>query len=345
MILHPLILAAVAADWTAVLLLLAAGVGALRVLLGWSPEEASASQLALERRAEVVSLLGRGGLTLFVAAAVLMVVGVASALPPLVPGAMCGTGVIEAMGPRGPRSIWLRGLAIAALGAWHLLDRLDRSSPRGPLALAAARALLLASPLVVLAAVEAGRALLGLDGERSVDCCTLVYVAAAGTSGQTDAAAELSWSAAMGGLTALVAVLAALVNRGARRGRSSSAAAVALAAAAALWAAVSGRALVEELAAAHFQVLAHHCPWCLFAARHRLVGYPLFGALALVTLEGGAAAVAAVTARRVPEVAGEAHRRVVVAATRVIAAAALFLVTAAAPAVLWRLRHGVWIWG
>lgn len=347
MISHPIVLAVVVADFTAALLLMAASVGAIRLVLLWRPEAASRQQLALERRAEAISLRARVSVVLFVAATAVVVIAIASILPGVVPGAMCGTGVVEAMGSTGERALWLRALAIIALAMWHLIDRLNRSCPSAPLTTAAARALLLALPAICLAVVDTSRVLLTLDVQTSVDCCAVVYDAVRATrhsEGHLDGLLPWVWLMVAG--AAVVVGIGTLAYRRRPSGRGTSTSiVVALAVTSILWVFVAHYALVRDLAAYHYGVLAHDCPWCLFAGRHLAVGYPLYGALVVVGLEGIAVALATIVADRRADVRSFASRRASKAALRVVIAVFCFLFLALLPAVLWRLRHGVWIAG
>ncbi len=279
--LPPLILALWALDLAAVGLLAAATMPALRVLLGWHPGSADRRQLRLERQLEASALQARWAFAAWALGTALWAVAVAGVLPDLVPGAMCGTGVFEAMAGRGDRALALRGLALAALGGWHLVHRLGASRPDGALAEAGARGLLLALPIVALAAWDGVTALGRLDTHSAVDCCAVVYDAVRqGDSGVLAHLTEAHWARALIGASGAVLVLALAVL--ARPNRAWSARALALAAPA--WALIAGGALVQVLAPYRYGVLAHRCPWCLFLAEHGRVGYPLFAALLLVSM-------------------------------------------------------------
>ncbi|MCB9526065.1 MAG: hypothetical protein H6702_22200 [Myxococcales bacterium] len=337
--LHPLLLALLALDAAAAVLVVAAAVPAVKALLDWRPGAADRAQLALERRLEAASLQGRLAFAAWGTGLLVWAVAVASVLPALVPGAMCGTGVMEAMGGAGGRALLLRLGALLALGAWHLVDRLDRARPDGAAAQAAAKGLLLATPVVLLAAWDSVGAVLRLDTHTAVDCCAVVYDATkaqGGALGQVDAAGWL-WSA--GSLGAAVLVLAGWVAVRARPGP----AAAALGVLAPLWVLPAGGALIQVLAAYRYEVLAHRCPWCLFLAEHGRVGYPLFGALALVALEGGAAGIIRGLARGRPGLAEAAHGRLRRAGLAVVGAVLLFGWLALAPALRWYQRTGVWL--
>ena len=341
--LHPLVLAVAAVDLCALALVVAAAVISLRVVTGWSPGEASRAQLLLERSSEVASVLGRLAWWLALVGGLLLVAATAGVLPALVPGAMCGTGVVEASDGAATRALVTRGLALLVLSAWHLLDRLDRSAPEAPLRPAVARTMLLATPLVVLALRDTWALVAALDPYQVVSCCAVVYDAAAsdGSAVGLDGISlgSLAISAA-GGLLLLVAGLL-LWRRPAVAG--SAAAGRGLLLLALVWVPVTALVLVRLAAPYHYEVLHHHCPWCLFLAEHGMVGSPLFAALLLVALEVGAAALAGSMGRGCAAVAPAATARVRQAGLRVVVAVLLFAVLAGGPAVLWRLRYGVWM--
>ena len=338
---HPIVLAVVVLDSLSVLLILAAGLDALAVVLSWAPASPTARQVRLERRAESAALRARVATFLFLASTLAFVLAVASVLPGLVPGAMCGTGVLQAMGGDGPQAFALRMASVGVLGAWHLLDRLDRTRPEAPLITVSGRAILLAIPLVTMAVWRTLDALRGLEGQGPVDCCSVVYdgVRNAGTSAGPDGTWLLP--AVLVGAAILVALGGAMaaVPRVARRPFTAQA----LAILAAGWIPAAAVVLVRDLSSYHYGVLAHHCPWCLFAGRHGAVGYPLFGALAVVALDAGGAALAGTIGRRFPQLARPVADRVRGAALRVALAVLVFLVLGAGPALLWRIRNGVWM--
>ena len=343
MIWHPLLLSVLLMDLLCVLLLSWSALQAVRIVQGWSPAEASGIQLRLERQAESVSLLARGGWGLFAAGSLTLILAVADVLPGIVPGAMCGTGVLQAGAGTGGRALALRLVGFLALSVWHLLDRLDRSRPESPLTLASSRALLAAWPVVLVAAWSTLRAVLALDVQSPVECCAVVYdafrsVEEARTSlGVPD---SLWVSGCVGGAVAAVATALTLrhASAGAARGRARLLALLVVA-----WVPVASLALVRSLAAYHYGVLQHHCPWCLFLAQHGFVGYPLFGALVLAPLEAPTPLLLARVVGKVPAVQAAADRRARQASRRTALAILLFLALSGLPAVVWRVRFGVWM--
>jgi hypothetical protein len=340
---HPVLAAVLALDAMALALLGAAVVTAVRVVLGWSPASSASAQLALEARAEGASLLGRIGSAALLGATLLLVGAIAGVLPSIVPGAMCGTGVLQSMDGLGGRALALRGIALGLLAAWHLIDRLNRQHPRAPLTVAAGRGLLLAAPLVVLAVVYTVRALWSLDVQSPVDCCAAVYdrVAPAGADGQAGWQAGRVWTwAAIAGAVVLVVLGVATARVPGPRWRVGAAV---LAGLSLPWALAAAWATVRHLAAYQYGVLHHRCPWCLLLTEHYAVGFAVFGALAVVAFEGPLALIAARFAIGRPAVAAAAERRGRAAGVRVALAVIAFWLVAGVPPLVWRFRFGTWM--
>lgn len=342
MIRHPLLMGVAVMDGLALLLLLASALTAVRVLSGWNPGSADRRQIALETAAEGADLQARFAFWFFAMSTVLLIVAVANALPPIVPGAMCGTGVLQATDGRGGRMLFFRLSGMVALHIWRTAQKLNRTRPESPLTVLQARLLLLAAPVVFLGVVDTVRAAGVLASHGPVSCCAVIYdqvrsvTQANGSAGLSDAV--WVWGFSLSGLLLLIVAGWATVNR-----RPTGAAARLLAMGALPWVPMAAVALVRALAAYHYGVLHHHCPWCLFLPDHYGVGYPLFGALAVAALEGPAAWTSAAIAGRYPSVAGVGEARVQQSGRRIVLAVLLFFLLSAGPALLWRLRFGVWM--
>ena len=338
---HPLLLAMLVVEAAGCLLICLSGAGAVRILSGWAKETASEQQLRLERLAETVAMMTRAGLLLAAAALLLFVIAVSVVLPRIVPGAMCGTGVMQGMGPAGPRVLYSQGALLGLLLIWRLLARLDGTRPISVLTPVMSRLLILAAPVSLVAAVHLLSAVRALDIHTPVDCCATVYSAAAlavSPVRHASAAALVAGTAFLSGV--LVFAAAAIIRRPLRRR------AALLAAPASLGFAVTGwLALLIAFSPYHYGVLAHYCSWCLFVAEHRFVGWPLFAALGAVPAEGAAILIASAVGRRYETLAKAAEKRVQHGARGLLAALAVFLLLTFGAALLWRLRFGVWMSG
>lgn len=336
---HPLVLGISILDVLAMALLIAAALGAERVLRGWAPGSASAGQLRLERGLEAAGLFAGGGAILLVISTGLLILAVTAILPELVPGAMCGTGVMAATEGKGAQALTLRGLSLVLLSVWFVLHRLDRGSAQAPLATLVSLALVVATPMSLWAAVDTARALWALDTHGAVDCCSALYAEAHGAGG-AGAGAGL-W--ALGGyfIGALVLILGWLRigMKGTLRGWALAPWVLGTLA----WVPLAQDVLIRHLAAYHYEVLAHHCPWCLFLPEHGAVGYVLFGALAMVVVQPVAAATASFAVGSAAAVRDDARDRIRKAALWVVVGIAVFVAFSVGPAVSWWLRFGVWM--
>jgi hypothetical protein len=338
---HPLVPVVGLLDLVAVGLALGSAPTALRVVVDWDAARADAAQLRLEGRSEAAAVAWAWAAALALAAGGLLVAGIGLWLPAVVPGAMCGTGVLQAAGAAGPRALTLRLAALLVLWGWRTVEDLNRRLPEGDLTPLASRLQLAALPVLVLAAMETQRALATLAGSAPVDCCVVVYDQAAAAGGPAQLVSDAAWLAGFGLLSL---ILLALAGRGALgRGPAAGSLALTLAAVAGAWAVAAHQALTGVLAAYHYQVLQHRCPWCLMLPEHKAVGWPLYAALLVVLLEAVAGIAAAAAGPRHPALAPAARARFRRACRRMAAAAGLFAIIAALPALVWRLRHGLWL--
>jgi hypothetical protein len=220
---------------------------------------------------------------------------------------------------------------------------MNRRQPDSPLAAVAARSLLLASPVAVLAVYDTVQAILRLDVSRPVDCCSVVYgkIRSAGQAGGLSGIPDAYWiwGLALGGIA--IILLGVHLWHSSRPLGARTTGLIALVTI--LWVPVAATGLIRSLAAYLHGVPQHRCPWCLFLPQHRLVGYLLFGCLILVVLEAGAAFLSSMVAARFPAVETDARKRSRTAGWRVAGAAVLFLAVSGLPAILYRLRFGAWM--
>lgn len=342
MIAHPILMAIGMADLFGLGLILSAGWIAGDVLLHWNPDGRDRRQIALEARSERGGAEARWGAGLFAFSTLLLVIAVTRILPELIPGAMCGTGVFQAMQGAGFRAFALRFITLLLLFLWHLLDRLNRTSRRGPLTETSARGLLIALPGAVLGIFDTFKAVSLLDLERPVDCCAALYDRF-GNGNSLPFWENIPDAFWMGGFMVTgILLIAAGVWSFLRPGRKSAAL---LAIFSLIWPFAAAGALVQVLSAYHYQVLSHSCPWCLFLPEHWRVGFFLFGALLGGMAAGPAALLSIIVGQRYPAIREPARIMSRRASAWAVLLSILFIIGASFPALLWRLRHGVWIGG
>ncbi|MGD9331583.1 MAG: hypothetical protein PVJ53_09750 [Desulfobacterales bacterium] len=341
---HPLLIAVLTTDLLTFLLVLAAAVTAFRIALHWDPKDTGEGQLRLQTQSETAALAiaWAFGLHLFATAA--LVYGLTNLLPDMVPGAMCGTGVIQAMHSGGPRMVIFRLLGLVILWVWRRMEKVNQSQPEGPLVPINARLILLALPVFGLALQAFWQASLAMDLQQPVDCCAVIYdqFASRQEALLTMGVASPIWLTVFGGLTVTVAAGALVVWQTPTRRRLM----MVLPVLAGAWLPVAAITLVRILSAGHYGVLHHHCPWCLFLPEHHLAGFPIWAAWMLVAMETPAVLVLATVAVRQPAAVGRAARHQAgYAARNSLLAILLFAVLAAGPTIWWRLHFGNWLIG
>ncbi len=339
---HPLVLAVWLADMLAWLVYLGAGLRLLPILAQWQPGRMDARQLGRERALELIVYQGRWTMALQAVAAVLVVIGVSSVWPACITGAMCGTGVLQAMGPAGTQTLFFRGSALLIFYCWQVAERLNRSRPESFLAMPQARLLLLAAPCMALGTWSFAQAVTAAAGNGTVSCCAALY---AGTLGGASSAGLMPGPAAARTLSGLLGGL--MIFWGWLQWRRPRLAlsrwALMGAAVAVAWAFTALLLLKTSVAPYVYEVLWHPCPWCFFLWEHGGVGFAYFGLLAWIIAESAAGLTAAAVARRYVLLGIPASRRMQAAGSRIMTATALFLTLAVLPALLWRLRFGGWM--
>ena len=345
MIWHPLLLTTFIVQMTGLLLILSACLTALKVVVGWNPASAVREQLTLEIKNESTVLQMRWALGMYIFSDILLIVGIAIIYPNLIPGAMCGTGVMQAMKESGSGFLILNGILLMVLLYWNGLESLNRKQTDCPLAVFNARLILISLPVAVLAFGKTVQAAILVDVHRPVDCCAVIYnqFQTIGEAHQISGFPDQFWIGAWVILSLLLFWLAMRLRRGIEVPSLKWNGILAFVSA--VWVPVSVVTLVNILSAYHYGVLQHQCPWCLFLLQHGAVGFPLFTALIVIIYEGPAAFLLPAAVRNTPTIFPAALDRARTAATRVLWALAFFISLSALPSVIWRLRFGVWISG
>ena len=343
MIRHPLLIAVFMGDLISLLLLLAAAKTALKTVTEWAPQSAAGRQIQLERAVETGELTAKFALAAFFASTLVLLVGITNVLPAVIPGAMCGTGVLQATDGLGGPAVFFRLLVLGVIYIWLILAKLNNLRPDSPLTTSNARVLLLMLPLHLLAVSTTMQAVLRIDTHQPVDCCAVVYdqFSSLAVARQTAGISNTLWLLIFWTLSILVTFSSWQAWRAKPAGRVKTSGWTALFTL--LWVPTAAVVLIRVFAAYYYQVLHHHCPWCLFLSDHKFVGIPLFFCLAVVVLEGPAAFITAKIAVNYPQFVQTAARRSKIAGLRILLAAGAFIGMVSLPAIFWRLQFGVWI--
>ncbi len=276
MIWHPLILAVLVCDALSLLLVLSSVGVVFQVILNWDETSSSEGQLKLESRFEAALLQNMMAFALFSAATFLMIYSLSSVLHHAIPGAMCGTGVMEAMGSHGKRFLMTRLLTLTVFYIAFIFFQNSRSVPLGGKQVTTAKVLALILPVLVLSLIESFQAYQQIDFSAPVDCCSALL-------DRMNTSASASWIGAEQwppALTSWGSPCCALALTGIwtffKKARWTLIPTVVL------WILCSYALLIHHLLPYHYGVLEHHCHWCVFDAKYHFQGYVVFGSMLYV---------------------------------------------------------------
>lgn len=316
--------------------------GTGKVFLNWQPQQADSRQLKLEHDAEVATALARGALACLATAALLGLIGIALAWHRVIPGAMCGTGVLQAMGSYGGRAMVFWMLTLILLSVWQVMDRLNRCHPMGPLTLPAARVWLTAAPLLLPAFFFSWQALMRVDTSLPVSCCAAVYDRVLAIPSNWTASGNLLALCLWGHLAGSAALMISAFLFILRPKRTPGVMPLIVVA---LWIPAAFICVKQIWSAYYYHVLSHPCPWCLFLSDSYHAGFLIFGAMAAAVQATLEIRLTGWVRSRHSDLSVPAVRRIRQSAWRVLAAIVLFTVLTCGPALSWRLKNGVWITG
>ncbi|MBI5018637.1 MAG: hypothetical protein HZB55_24550 [Deltaproteobacteria bacterium] len=275
MILTPGVLALLVGSGCVVLLLAVCSWHAGVIVKRWDLSSSSAGQLELERRTHLVSTVVAYGLGCQLLSALLFVHTVDD-LHPLVVGAMCATGVLNA-NPVGWYALAVKLVLLFATGFWLALDAVDRRAEDYPLCRVKFGVLLGVAPLVVLDFVLQARFFLGLRPDVITSCCGSLFTPAG--QGLASTLSALPARPTLYGFFASAAALVAVA--GFTLWRPTPARRYALAALALWFLPASGMAIVSVISPYIYESPIHHCPFDFLQAGYRYLGYPVYLSLAV----------------------------------------------------------------
>lgn len=273
MILHPGILALFSSSTVVLIAMLVAGWHGLAILVRWNPQSSSESQLALERKSWLISVLLNFALTVQVVSTALFVFTVDD-IHRLFIGAMCATGALNAnlVG----WLVLLLKVALFFLGAiWVVFNRLDQCTEDTPLIRTKYLMVLLLTPLVALDLYSQWLYFSGLQPQVITSCCGSLFSAAgegvaAGLAGfPVDRAVPMFFGVAGVFLTLLLVTLK--WRRPVLR--------LLLFAASVFFFVVGLGAVVSFISLYIYQMPTHHCPFDMIQGHYHYVGYPLYAGL------------------------------------------------------------------
>lgn len=273
MILQPGVLALLTGEGVVLYFVAVSAVLGLGVLQHWDYQSSSARQLVLERRTYLLSTV-TGYAVGFTALSLFLFLYVADDLHPLLVGAMCATGVLNA-DPLGWYALAAKGVLLLVGGGWVLLNRLDQQAEDYPLVRLKYALLLVLAPLVVADAVLEFRFFRGIRPDVITSCCGSLFTFRGGPLASSLVSLpplpSLWLLAGVGGAQLLTGALSLRCDSRALR--------LAYGALSALLLPVGIAAVIAAVAPYIYELPNHHCPFDVLQRGYYFVGYPLFASL------------------------------------------------------------------
>ncbi len=343
---HPLLIGIAALDLLTLILLTKVGLVSFNIVLKWHPESARAGQLRLERSAEAADMATQWAFILMGTSSLFFIVAVTRVLPQLVPGAMCGLGVMQALNGRAYSMIILRCLAFAVLYWQRVLAGINRTDPVSPLAATLARLALLALLFFAMAAYATAKGVFWeLNPAHPVSCCAAVFDQISSHGSGLSVMPSLSgfWIGTYGAISLGILIGSAILDHYRKRRGESFRCHLFLAISGATWTIAAIVCLIFFLSPYIYQVLDHPCPFCFFLPEHYGIGFPLFALLAWVNLESLAVFWMASLQKSHPLLKSVLLKRCRLAMRILFWGVLGFSLLAVSPALFWRIRFGVWM--
>jgi hypothetical protein len=271
MILHAPILALLAGSGLVGFLLLLASWHAVGILRHWDLASGSDLQLRLERRTYLVSTL-MGYACAFQVVSLFLFVYTADDLAPLLVGAMCAAGTLNA-NPYGYPTLILKAAGAILAGAWLVMNHADNRGRDYPLIRQKYGFLLALTPVVLTETATQAAFFAGLKADVITSCCGSLF-----SSAGSGIASDLAALPRLPTKVAFYAVTAGVLLAGSWfRQRGSGG--YLLAGLSVLAFPISIAALISFVSVYIYELPTHHCPFCILQGEYHFIGYPLYALL------------------------------------------------------------------
>lgn len=271
MILHPAIIALLAASILITSLVLYALWYGVQILRSWDLLSGSSLQLDLERRTYLISTV-LAYVFGFQLASLFLLIYTADSLSTLFTGAMCAAGTFNANAYGYPLLV-LKVLNFLLAGLWLTVNHADNRAYDYPLIRKKYGLLLLLAPFIALETFLQTRYFLGLRPDVITSCCgSLFSVNSSGVAADLAALPAIPLQYAFTGIMAATVALGVAVAVTGRGGYAFSFAAV--------MAFIIGIAsLIAFISPAIYELPTHHCPFCVLQKEYGYIGYLFYAAL------------------------------------------------------------------
>lgn len=276
MILHPAILSIIASSALIGAMTLFAAWKGFMIILRWDLKSGTDLQLRMERETYLISTL-LTAVFVFQILSLFLYIFTADYLHPLLVGAMCAAGTLNANGFGYP-VLLLKIFTCIAAGVWLIINHMDSKGYDYPLIRVKYAALIAIIPFIITETVLQFRYFADLRAEVITSCCGSLFSSASGTlSADLASLPRVPMALAFIG-SIVVTVFAGIFFRSRGKGGNM------FAAAGAATFVIAVASLVAFVSPYVYELPTHHCPFCILHREYGHIGYPLYASLLVAVI-------------------------------------------------------------
>ena len=269
------------------LTLLLLGTGAIlgfRIVRKWDISQSTENQLLLERKSYLVSTIIIYVLSFNVLSYWLFILTVNDHLPPLITGAMCAVGVLNA-NPYGWITLIFETINLALFTIWLTIHYLDRQVPEYPLTKEKFLLILFIAPVVLITYFLQVSYFLNLNPNIITTCCSITFDYLPQNVQQSSFISSLNEESILGryySSTIIVLVFSILALK--RKPLAQTISALGSPISGVLLFTTAFSAITHHYVKYIYGLPSHHCPFDIFWKEYFFIGYLIYGFLFLATL-------------------------------------------------------------
>jgi hypothetical protein len=285
-------------DAISLVLLMGATVLGFRIARRWDSDSSSELQLSLERESYLVSTIITYVFGFELLSLWLFIVSVNDHFPPLIRGAMCGTGSLNA-NQFGWLALGLKIAEFVLLSLWLSLHLLDRRVPEYPLTKEKFFALLVLAPLVIAAAVVQLLYVLNIDPSIITTCCSVTFGSFSANGIGSAFATKIDERVIVASFMVIgIAFVATNVLHYFDKGRVRTVTSFVVPVVGPAFGAIALFVVTHHYAKYVYGLPSHHCPFDMLWWQYYFVGYAIYGLLAAALISSLIVGVMSVSSRK-----------------------------------------------
>ena len=268
MILNPGIIALILASLLVVVFAAYASFTGAQILRFWDMKSGSATQLSLERKTYLVSVIF-AYVSAFQLLSLFLFIYSADHIHTLFVGAMCAAGALNVNGYGYPTLV-LKGLNFFLCGVWLIVNYTDNQAVDYPLIKFKYKFLLVITGLLLLESFFQFRYFIGLRADIITSCCGTLFGQGTENIGGQMAALPPRFTRILFFLTLALTIRVGIYFL--VKGKGSR-----LFAGLAVWSLIlSAASIVSFISVYFYELPTHHCPFCLLQKDYHYIGYALY---------------------------------------------------------------------